>query len=159
MAFGSAGGYTTLCALAYHDFFKAGTSYYGIGNLETLVTDTHKFESRYLDGLIGKYPEKMEVYQNRSPIHAIDLLNCPIIIFQGLEDKVVPPNQAEAMVRALKSKNIPVAYVSFDEEGHGFRKSENIKRALDAELFFYGSVFGFKPADSLVPVEIFNLPM
>ena len=156
---GSAGGYTTLCALTYHDFFKAGISYYGIGNLETLVTDTHKFESRYLDGLIGKYPEKMEVYRDRSPIHATDLLNCPIIIFQGLDDKVVPPNQAEAMVRALKSKNIPVAYVPFDGEGHGFRKSKNIKRALDAELFFYGSVFGFKPADSLVPVEIFNLTM
>ena len=156
---GSAGGYTTLCALTYHDFFKAGASYYGIGDLEALATDTHKFESRYLDGLIGKYPEEMETYRHRSPIHAIDLLNCPIIIFQGLDDKVVPPNQAEAMVRALKSKGIPVAYVPFDGEGHGFRKSQNIKRALDAELYFYGCVFGFKPADSLVPIEIVNMPM
>ena len=156
---GSAGGYTTLCALTYHDFFKAGSSYYGIGDLEALATDTHKFESRYLDGLVGKYPEEMETYRHRSPIHAIDLLNCPIIIFQGLDDKVVPPNQAEAMVRALKSKGIPVAYVPFDGEGHGFRKSQNIKRALDAELYFYGCVFGFKPADSLIPVEIVNMPM
>ena len=156
---GSAGGYTTLCALTYHDFFKAGASYYGIGDLEALATDTHKFESRYLDGLVGKYPEEMETYRHRSPIHAIDLLNCPIIIFQGLDDKVVPPNQAEAMVRALKSKGIPVAYVPFDGEGHGFRKSQNIKRALDAELYFYGCVFGFKPADSLIPVEIVNMPM
>jgi len=156
---GSAGGYTTLCALTYHDFFKAGASYYGIGDLEALATDTHKFESRYLDGLVGKYPEEMETYRHRSPIHAIDLLNCPIIIFQGLDDKVVPPNQAEAMVRALKSKGIPVAYVPFDGEGHGFRKSQNIKRALDTELYFYGCVFGFKPADSLIPVEIVNMPM
>ena len=156
---GSAGGYTTLCALTYHDFFKAGASYYGIGDLEALATDTHKFESRYLDGLVGKYPEEMETYRHRSPIHAIDLLNCPIIIFQGLDDKVVPPNQAEAMIRALKSKGIPVAYVPFDGEGHGFRKSQNIKRALDAELYFYGCVFGFKPADSLIPVEIVNMPM
>ena len=156
---GSAGGYTTLCALTYHDFFKAGASYYGIGDLEALATDTHKFESRYLDGLVGKYPEEMETYRHRSPIHAIDLLNCPIIIFQGLDDKVVPPNQAEAMVRALKSKGIPVVYVPFDGEGHGFRKSQNIKRALDAELYFYGCVFGFKPADSLVPIEIVNMPM
>ncbi len=156
---GSAGGYTTLCALTYHDFFKAGASYYGIGDLEALATDTHKFESRYLDGLVGKYPEEMETYRHRSPIHAIDLLNCPIIIFQGLDDKVVPPNQAEAMVRALKSKGIPVAYVPFDGEGHGFRKSQNIKRALDAELYFYGCVFGFTPADSLIPVEIVNMPM
>ena len=156
---GSAGGYTTLCALTYHDFFKAGASYYGIGDLEALATDTHKFESRYLDGLVGKYPEEMETYRHRSPIHAIDLLNCPIIIFQGLDDKVVPPNQAEAMVRALKSKGIPVAYIPFDGEGHGFRKSQNIKRALDAELYFYGCVFGFKPADSLVPIEIVNMPM
>ena len=156
---GSAGGYTTLCALTYHDFFKAGASYYGIGDLEALATDTHKFESRYLDGLVGKYPEEMETYRHRSPIHAIDLLNCPIIIFQGLDDKVVPPNQAEAMVRALKSKGIPVAYVTFDGEGNGIRKSQNIKRALDAELYFYGCVFGFKPADSLVPIEIVNMPM
>ena len=155
---GSAGGYTTLCALTYHDFFKAGASYYGIGDLEMLATDTHKFESRYLDGLVGKYPEEVEVYQYRSPVYAIDRLNCPIIIFQGLDDKVVPPNQAEAMVNALKSKGIPVAYVPFDGEGHGFRKSQNIKRALDAELYFYGCVFGFKPADLLAPVEIVNMP-
>ncbi|NEP04699.1 MAG: S9 family peptidase, partial [Okeania sp. SIO4D6] len=134
---GSAGGYTTLCALTFKDVFKAGASYYGVSNLEALATDTHKFESRYLDGLIGPYPEKKDLYKQRSPIHFTELLSCPVIFFQGLEDKIVPPNQAEIMLEALKQKGLPVAYVAFPEEQHGFRRSENIKRALDGEFYFY----------------------
>jgi dipeptidyl aminopeptidase/acylaminoacyl peptidase len=154
---GSAGGYTTLCALTYFDTFKAGASHYGIGDLEALARDTHKFESRYLDWLIGKWPEAAERYRERSPIHHVDKLNCPVIFFQGLEDKVVPPNQAEAMVAALREKGIPVAYQPFEGEGHGFRRADNVKRALEGELFFYGQVFGFAPADKIEPVEILNL--
>ncbi|MBE9118577.1 S9 family peptidase [Lusitaniella coriacea LEGE 07157] len=157
IAGGSAGGFTTLAALAFRDLFKAGASYYGVSDLEALATDTHKFESRYLDGLIGKYPEEKEIYDARSPIYATERLSCPIIFFQGLEDKVVPPNQAEKMVEALKSKGLPVAYVPFPEEQHGFRRAENIKRALDGEFYFYSRVFGFKCADAIAPVEIFNL--
>jgi dipeptidyl aminopeptidase/acylaminoacyl peptidase len=154
---GSAGGYTTLAALTFHDTFKAGASYYGISNLETLATDTHKFEARYLDNLIGKYPEEKEIYQRRSPINYTEQLSCPIIFFQGLEDKVVPPNQAEIMVEALKNKGLPVAYVPFEGEQHGFRKAENIKKALDSEFYFYSRIFGFQPADQIEEVEIFNL--
>ncbi|MDY7007088.1 MAG: S9 family peptidase [Cyanobacteriota bacterium] len=154
---GSAGGYTTLCALTFKDVFKAGASYYGVSDLEALATDTHKFESRYLDGLIGPYPEKKDLYQERSPIHFTELLSCPVIFFQGLEDKIVPPNQAEIMVEALKQKGLPVAYVAFAEEQHGFRRSENIKRALDGEFYFYSRVFGFTPAENLEEVEIINL--
>ncbi|NEP73153.1 MAG: S9 family peptidase [Okeania sp. SIO2G4] len=154
---GSAGGYTTLCALTFKDVFKAGASYYGVSNLEALATDTHKFESRYLDGLIGPYPEKKDLYKQRSPIHFTELLSCPVIFFQGLEDKIVPPNQAEIMLEALKQKGLPVAYVAFPEEQHGFRRSENIKRALDGEFYFYSRVFGFTPADNLEEVEIINL--
>ncbi|NES91569.1 S9 family peptidase, partial [Okeania sp. SIO2B9] len=154
---GSAGGYTTLCALTFKDVFKAGASYYGVSNLEALATDTHKFESRYLDGLIGPYPEKKDLYKQRSPINFTELLSCPVIFFQGLEDKIVPPNQAEIMLEALKQKGLPVAYVAFPEEQHGFRRSENIKRALDGEFYFYSRVFGFTPADNLEEVEIINL--
>lgn len=154
---GSAGGYTTLCALTFRDVFKAGASYYGVSDLEALAKDTHKFESRYLERLIGAYPERKDVYIERSPIHFTERLSCPVIFFQGLEDKVVPPNQAEMMVAALKAKNLPVAYVSFEGEQHGFRKAENIKRALDGEFYFYSQVFGFQPADSLEPVTIYNL--
>ncbi|WP_202803686.1 S9 family peptidase [Spirulina subsalsa] len=157
IAGGSAGGYTTLAALTFHDVFKAGASYYGISDLEALAQDTHKFESRYLDGLIGKYPEEKEIYYQRSPIHFTEGLSCPVIFFQGLEDKVVPPNQAEMMVEALKKKGLPVAYVPFAEEQHGFRKAENIKRALDGEFYFYSRVFGYVPADNLEPISIFNL--
>lgn len=153
----SAGGYTTLAALAFHDVFSAGASYYGVSDLETLATDTHKFESRYLDRLIGPYPETRELYQQRSPINHIEGLSAPAIFFQGLEDKVVPPNQAEKMVAALRAKGIPVAYVSFPGERHGFRQAATIKRALEAELYFYGRVFGFEPADELEPVLIENL--
>ncbi|WP_265263506.1 S9 family peptidase [Spirulina subsalsa] len=157
IAGGSAGGYTTLAALTFHDVFKAGASYYGISDLEALAQDTHKFESRYLDGLIGKYPEEKEIYYQRSPIHFTERLSCPVIFFQGLEDKVVPPNQAEMMVEALKNKGLPVAYVPFAEEQHGFRKAENIKRALDGEFYFYSRVFGYAPAETIEPVLIFNL--
>jgi len=155
---GSAGGYTTLCALTFDDVFKAGASHYGIGDLEALARDTHKFESRYLDRLIGKWPEDRETYEARSPLHHAAGLNCPVIFFQGLEDKVVPPNQAEAMVTVLREKGIPVAYVAFEGEGHGFRQAENIRRALEGELAFYGRVFGFEPADRIEPLDIDNLP-
>ena len=154
---GSAGGYTTLCALTFRNAFKAGASYYGISDLEALARDTHKFESRYLDRLIGPYPERRDLYMERSPIHFTDRLNCPMILFQGLEDKVVPPNQAEKMVEAVRAKKLPVAYLTFEGEQHGFRKAENIKRVLEAELYFYSKVFGFEPADPIVPVEIENL--
>ena len=145
----SAGGYTTLAALTFRDTFKAGASYYGISDLEILATDTHKFESRYLDRLVGKYPEAKEIYQTRSPIHYTEQLSCPVIFFQGLEDKVVPPNQAEMMVEAIKQKGIPVAYITFADEGHGFRQADNIKKAIDSEFYFYSRVFGFEPADDL----------
>jgi dipeptidyl aminopeptidase/acylaminoacyl peptidase len=154
---GSAGGYTTLCALTFKNVFKAGASYYGIGDLEALARDTHKFEARYLDRLIGPYPDRQDLYQQRSPIHYTDRLSCPVIFFQGLEDKVVTPNQAESMVEALKAKKLPVAYIPFEGEQHGFRRAENIKRALDGEFYFYSQVFGFLPADNIQPVEIFNL--
>ncbi|MBF2086080.1 S9 family peptidase [Thermoleptolyngbya sp. C42_A2020_037] len=154
---GSAGGYTTLAALAFRDVFKAGASHYGVSDLEALAKDTHKFESRYLDGLIGPYPARRDLYIERSPIHAIDRLNCPLIFFQGDEDKIVPPNQAEMMVNALQEKGLPVAYVLFQGEQHGFRKAENIKRALDGELYFYARVFGFPLAEQMEAVAIANL--
>lgn len=154
---GSAGGYTTLAALAFRDVFKAGASYYGVSDLEALATDTHKFESRYLDNLIGPYPARRDIYLARSPIHAAGQLACPVIFFQGLEDKVVPPNQAERMVAALRAKGVPVAYVPFEGEQHGFRQAANIKRALDAELYFYARVFGFQLAQPVEPVAIDNL--
>ncbi len=155
---GSAGGYTTLSALTFRDVFKAGASYYGISDLEAMTRDTHKFESRYLDSLIGAYPKERGRYRERSPIHFTERLSCPLILFQGLEDKVVPPNQAEMMVEALRLKGLPVAYVPFEGEQHGFRRSENIRRSVEAELYFYAQVFGFTPADALEPVVIDNLP-
>ncbi|MGH9968835.1 MAG: S9 family peptidase [Pyrinomonadaceae bacterium] len=154
---GSAGGYTTLCALTFRDTFKSGASHYGVSDAEALVRETHKFESRYLDKLFGPYPEQRDVYYQRSPINFTERLSCPAIFFQGLEDKVVPPNQAEAMVAALRKKGIPVAYVPFEGEQHGFRQAKNIKRALDGELYFYSRVFGFELADPVEPVEIDNL--
>ncbi|MCU1351046.1 MAG: peptidase prolyl oligopeptidase active site domain protein [Acidimicrobiales bacterium] len=149
---GSAGGYTTLAALTFHDTFAAGASHYGVADLEALARETHKFESRYLDGLVGPYPEARDVYVERSPINHTDRLTCPLIIFQGLEDEVVPPNQAEMMVAALAAKGVPHAYVPFAGEQHGFRRAENIVRALEGELWFYGRVFGFDPADEIEPV-------
>ncbi len=155
---GSAGGYTVLAALTFTDTFKAGASLYGIGDLETLVLDTHKFESRYVDSLVGPYPEQKALYQQRSPIHHVDQLQCPVIFFQGDQDKVVPPNQAQAMVEALDKKGLPVAYVLFAGEGHGFRQAENIVAAIENELYFYSRLFGFEPHDNLAAIEIKNYP-
>jgi len=143
----SAGGYLVLAALTFHDLFHTGASYYGISDLEALAKDTHKFESRYLDRLIGPYPEGAALYRARSPIHHADRLDCPVIFLQGLEDKVVPPNQAEKMVEILRGKHIPVEYLTFEGEQHGFRRAETIRRACEAELAFYGRVFGFSPAE------------
>jgi dipeptidyl aminopeptidase/acylaminoacyl peptidase len=154
---GSAGGYTTLAALTFRDVFGAGASYYGISDLELLEQDCHKFESRYNDSLIGRYPERQDVYKQRSPIHYTDQLSCPIILFQGLEDKVVPPNQAEVMYEAALKKGLAVAYVAFEGEQHGFRKAENIKRSLDGELYFYSKVFGFDLAEPVEPLKIENV--
>jgi dipeptidyl aminopeptidase/acylaminoacyl peptidase len=137
--------------------FKAGASYYGISDVEVLARDTHKFESRYLDGLIGPYPEARDVYRSRSPIHFIERLSSALILFQGLEDKVVPPNQSETMAAAVRAKGLPVAYLAFEGEQHGFRRASTIARCLEAELFFYGAVFGFMPADSIEPPVIDNL--
>ena len=153
---GSAGGYTTLSALTFRTLFTAGSSYYGVSDLEALVRDTHKFESRYLDGLIGPYPKKKALYHQRSPIHFTDRLSCPIILFQGMEDKVVPPEQAQMMFDAVKQKGLPVAYVAFEGEQHGFRKAESIKRVLEAELYFYSRIFGFTPIGDLKPIPIEN---
>lgn len=150
---GSAGGYTTLAALCFHDAFKAGASHYGVADLSALAADTHKFESRYLDGLVGPYPEAAATYDERSPIHHTDGFAAPLIVLQGSEDEVVPPAQAEMIVDALAAKGIAHAYLLFDGEQHGFRKAENIVRALEAELWFYGRVFGFAPADPIEPVE------
>ena len=154
---GSAGGYTTLCALTFRDVFKAGASHFGVSDLEALSIDTHKFESRYSDRLVGPFPEARELYRERSPIHFTDRLSAPVIFFQGLEDKIVPPNQAEMMVEALRAKGLPVAYVAFEGEQHGFRQAAHIKRALDGEFYFYSQVFGFDPADAIEPVAIENL--
>jgi dipeptidyl aminopeptidase/acylaminoacyl peptidase len=153
---GSAGGYTTLASLTFRDVFKAGASYFGISDLELLVRDTHKFESRYIDSMVGPYPQSLETYQERSPIHHIESLNSPVIFLQGLEDRVVPPNQAEIMFNELKDKGVQTAYLPFEGEGHGFRQAKNQKRALDAELYFYGKILGFTPAGDLEPVEIAN---
>jgi dipeptidyl aminopeptidase/acylaminoacyl peptidase len=154
---GSAGGYTTLAALTFRDVFKVGASYYGVSDLEGLATETHKFESRYLDSVVGPYPERIDLYTERSPIHHTELLSCPIILLQGLEDKVVLPNQAEVMVEALRNKGLPVAYLPFEGEQHGFRKAENIKRALEAELYFYSRILGFDLVEPVEPVDIENL--
>jgi dipeptidyl aminopeptidase/acylaminoacyl peptidase len=152
---GSAGGYTTLAALTFHPgVFGAGASYYGISDIEVLAHDTHKFESRYLDSLVGPYPEARDVYRARSPIHFVDRLACPLILLQGLEDKVVPPNQARMMADAVRAKGLPVALLMFEGEQHGFRRADTIIRSLEAELYFYGVVFGFTPADRIEPVPL-----
>ena len=154
---GSAGGYTTLACLSFREVFKAGASHFGISDLETLAKDTHKFESRYLDSLIGPYPERKDLYYERSPIHFAHNINCPIVLFQGDEDTVVPPNQSQAMFEAVRAREIPTAYVLFQGEQHGFRKAESIKRALEGELYFYSKIFKFDLADEVEPVEIENL--
>jgi len=154
---GSAGGYTTINSLTFRDVFKAGASYFGISDLETFVNDTHKFESRYLVFLVGPYPEKRDVHYQRSAINFLDQLDVPIILFQGLDDKIVPPSQAELIVEALRNRGGSVAYLPFEGEQHGFRQAKNIKRSLEAELFFYSRIFGFTSADYIEPVDIENL--
>ena len=154
---GSAGGYTVLSALTFGEVYRTGASYFGVSDLEILAKDTHKFESRYLDKIIGPYPESAQLYRDRSPLYHLDKLGKPIIFFQGLEDKIVPPNQAEMMVEALRKKGVPVAYIAFEGEQHGFRQAKYIKRATEAELYFYAKIFGFEPADHIEPVNIENL--
>ncbi len=154
---GSAGGYTTLCALAFTDTFKAGASYFGVSDLELLAKDTHKFDSRYLDKLVGPYPERRDIYRARSPIDHVDGISAALILFQGLEDKVVPPDQSEKIFEAVKSKGLPVAYIAYEWEQHGFRRAENIKRSYEAELYFYSKIFQFNLADQSGPITIENL--
>ncbi|MEM9612297.1 MAG: prolyl oligopeptidase family serine peptidase [Actinomycetota bacterium] len=150
---GSAGGFTVLAALTSSDVFAAGTSLFGVADLEALAADTHKFESRYLDGLVGPYPERRDIYEARSPINHTDGLSCPILVLQGLEDEIVPPNQSEAIVAAVAAKGIPHAYVPFEGEQHGFRQAPNVIRSYELELWFYARVFGFEIADDIEPPE------
>lgn len=152
----STGGYTVLCALIFYDVFSIGSSYFGVADLEGFIDNTHKFESRYLETLVGKYPEEKVLYKARSPINHVDRLICPIIFLHGLEDKVVPPSQAETMVTEMKKRGLPYSYVTFEHEQHGFRDSETIKMALESELYFFGQFFDFKPADILLPIKIEN---
>jgi dipeptidyl aminopeptidase/acylaminoacyl peptidase len=154
---GSAGGFTTFAALTFTTVFRAGASYFGLSDLELFAEHTHKFESRYLDRLVAPWPSGRAVFRERSPIHHTDRLSCPLILLQGLDDKVVPPAQSELMADALRKKGIPVAYLAFEGEGHGFRRAENLKRCLEAELYFYSRIFGFRPADSPEPIPIENL--
>ena len=151
---GSAGGFTTLCALAFHRVFKAGASYYGVSDLAALDADTHKFESHYNTYLVAPAPERERLYAERSPALHAERLSCPTIFFQGLDDKVVPPAQSEVMVAALKARGVPVAYLSFEGEGHGFRRKETLQRTLEAEAWFYARVFGFELADAVEPVAL-----
>lgn len=151
---GSAGGYTTLAALAFRDVFAAGISLFGIGDLEMLARHTHKFESRYMDRLVGPYPAMADRYRERSPIHYLDAISCPVLILQGLDDKVVPPAQAETLATALAARGIPHAYLAFEGEGHGFHGEVAQRRTLEARLAFLGAVFGFTPADRLAPLDL-----
>jgi len=153
---GSAGGFTVLLSLTRRDFYNAGASHYGIGDLELFVKETHKFESRYCEALVGPYPERADVYRERSAIHYADNMKCPVILFQGAEDKIVPPDQAETFVEACRQKHLPYAYVLFEGEQHGFRQYKNIRRAFEGELSFLAQVFGFEPADDIEPVKIEN---
>ena len=154
---GSAGGYTTLASLAFTDMFKAGASYFGVSDLEAMATFTHKFEARYLDSLVGIYPQEKERYQKYSPICHLDKFSCPVIFLQGDEDKIVPPEQSEMMYEKLLKKGIPTAYLLFEKEQHGFRMSENIQKAVESELYFYAKIFHFSLADEIDPIEIKNL--
>ncbi|GGL53313.1 S9 family peptidase [Halocalculus aciditolerans] len=151
---GSAGGYATLCALAFHDTFDAGVSFYGVADLEALARDTHKFESRYLDGLVGALPDAEETYRERSPVHHADGIACPLLLLQGSDDTVVPPSQAEAMCDALDADGVPHAYVEFDGERHGFHEEESVRRAAELDLAFYGRVFDFTPADDVPKIDL-----
>ena len=154
---GSAGGYVTLCAITFHQVFRAAACYYGISDLEAMAKDTHKFESRYLDSLIGPYPERRDLYIARSPIHFVENITCPLILLQGLDDPVVPPNQSQMIYEALRTRGLPVAFLTFPGEQHGFVKAENNIRALEAELHFYSRIFKFELAEKVGPVEIENL--
>jgi len=154
---GSAGGYTVLAALAFTRRFAAGINYFGIADLESLAADTHKFESRYLDRLIAPLPQGRATYRARSPIHHLDSLDSALITFQGSEDKAVPPEQSRRIVAAVRARGRPVAYIEFAGEQHGFRNAQNIARALEAELYFLGRIFGFAPADAIDAVPIDNL--
>lgn len=151
---GSAGGYTTLGAIAFQDSFRAGTSYFGISDLEILARETHKYESRFLDQLIGPYPEMKDIYFERSPIHSVDKIRAPLLLLQGLDDKVVPPNQSQMIFDALVENCVPTAYLAFEGEGHGFRQPRNKIKALNAELDFYGQVFGFLPAGDIERIQL-----
>ena len=153
---GSAGGYTALTALTKRHFFNAGASHFGIGDLVTFTKDTHKFESHYIDTLIGRYPERADLYFDRSAINFADNLYCPVILFQGLEDRIVPPSQAEEFVAVCKKKKLPYAYLAFEGEQHGFRQARHIRRSIDGEFYFYSRIFGFPTADTIEPVEIEN---
>jgi dipeptidyl aminopeptidase/acylaminoacyl peptidase len=153
----SAGGFTTLAALTTSDVFAAGVSQYGIADLETLATDTHKFEARYVDGLVGRYPDERAIYAKRSPFHHLDRHSAPILLLQGTEDRVVPPTQAEMLVEAARKKHLPVALIMFEGEGHGFRRAETIRVAAEAQIYFFGRIFGFEPADRVPPIPIDNL--
>ena len=153
---GSAGGFTTLLALTKKDFFRSGASHFGVGDLESFRKETHKFESRYLETLVGPYPERADLYRERSAVNFADHLSCPIILFQGLDDRVVPPDQSEEFVAACKAKKLPYAYIAFEGEQHGFRRAPNIRRSIDAEFYFYSRIFGFEPADAIEPVTIEN---
>jgi dipeptidyl aminopeptidase/acylaminoacyl peptidase len=155
---GSAGAFTVLAALSQSDVFKAGASFYGVADLGALARDTHKFESRYLDNLVGPWPAAKAIYDERSPMNHLDGFRTPLILFQGSEDPIVPPNQAHMILEALRKRQQPVAYIEFAGESHGFRRAENLIAAKEAELYFYGRVFGFKPADDLPEVRIENLP-
>ena len=145
-----------MCAVTFSDAFAAGASYYGISDLGAWSADTHKFESRYVDGLVGPWPEREDLYVERSPVFHSDLMHTPVILFQGLDDKIVPPAQAQMMADALQSSNVPYAYLAFDGEQHGFRQAKHIIRRAEAELYFYGKVLGFEPADDIEPVTIEN---
>lgn len=156
---GSAGGYTTLAALCFRDVFTAGTSFYGLGDLEAFTEITHKFESRYMDILVGPYPEQAERYRERSPDRHADRISCPVLVMQGADDKIVPPSQAEGIVAALARNGLPHAYLLFEGEGHGFRQAASRQRALEAELSFYAQVWGFELAGDIPPLEVVGLPI
>jgi dipeptidyl aminopeptidase/acylaminoacyl peptidase len=153
----SAGGYTTLRALTTTDVFAAGITIYGVGDLAALVRDTHKFESQYLDGLVGRVADMSQRYRERSPIHELDRIRCPVLVLQGLDDRVVPPAQAELLVAALAARGIPYAYLPFEGEGHGFRGAAAIRATAGARLTFLGAVFGFTPADDLPDLDLVGL--
>jgi dipeptidyl aminopeptidase/acylaminoacyl peptidase len=154
---GSAGGYTTLMSLAVRDEFASGASYFGVADLVSFHAETHKFESHYDEYLVGPWPDAIELYRERSPVAHADSISDPLLLLQGLDDKVVPPSQAEVIVAALQRRGIPYAYIAFEGEGHGFRKAENIKRASEAHLSFLAQMCGFEPADEIDPIEIENL--